>query len=390
MVPLTLAVFITTGELREQVQQSLNDDQIRIVVTENDHFHWAQFLERIERVGADAVLLDIAQLTDSLEENIRSIKTIVPAAVVIALSNNSDGKLVMRAIRAGAAEFVCPPIAANLLIALERSSEEKLRIRNALREPGKIYGFVSAKGGSGATSIACHLAVELGRMSALKQQEVLLADLDLEGGMISFLMKSQSGYTVADALENVHRLDHRYWKGLVTNGRPGLEIITAPETFFDNSRPIGVQHIGNILDFARNHYAITIADLGRGTSPLFTQALSGLDELYMVTLFDLPALHRAKKMIAAALHMGYPKDRLRLIVNRVLSRTDVMPKELEKTFDIPVFASFPNDQAVLFDSYCEGKLAPPQSPFGKQISVVARKMTGAQETKRKFAFFGQG
>jgi hypothetical protein len=44
----------------------------------------------------------------------------------------------------------------------------------------------------------------------------------------------------------------------------------------------------------------------------------------------------------------------------------------------------------LFDSYCEGKLAPPQSPFGKQISVVARKMTGAQETKRKFAFFGQG
>jgi len=145
MVPLTLAVFITTGELREQVQQSLNDDQIRIVVTENDHFHWAQFLERIERVGADAVLLDIAQLTDSLEENIRSIKTIVPAAVVIALSNNSDGKLVMRAIRAGAAEFVCPPIAANLLIALERSSEEKLRIRNALREPGKIYGFVSAK-----------------------------------------------------------------------------------------------------------------------------------------------------------------------------------------------------------------------------------------------------
>ena len=81
MVPLTLAVFITTGELREQVQQSLNDDQIRIVVTENDHFHWAQFLERIERVGADAVLLDIAQLTDSLEENIRSIKTIVPAAV---------------------------------------------------------------------------------------------------------------------------------------------------------------------------------------------------------------------------------------------------------------------------------------------------------------------
>ena len=110
----------------------------------------------------------------------------------------------------------------------------------------------------------------------------------------------------------------------------------------------------------------------------------------MVTLFDLPALHRAKKMIAAALQMGYPKDRLRLIVNRVLSRTDVMPKELEKTFDIPVFASFPNDQAVLFDSYCEGKLAPPQSPFGKQISVVARKMTGAQETKRKFAFFGQG
>ena len=57
---------------------------------------------------------------------------------------------------------------------------------------------------------------------------MLLADLDVSAGMVAFLMKSVSPYSVADALNNVDRLDSSYWKALVSNGIPGLEVISAP------------------------------------------------------------------------------------------------------------------------------------------------------------------
>jgi pilus assembly protein CpaE len=388
MLPLSVATFLTTAGLRDQVQAALIEESLRTTAEEADESRWPLFLEKVERSRPDAVLLDIYKVSGTPEERIRALRRVAPDAMVIAISNTSDGEEVLRAIRAGADEYVYPPVGPNLKVALERGTKERSRVRNTQREPGKVFGVVAAKGGSGATTIACHLAVELGKLVAAREQHVLLADLDLDAGMIGFLMKSNSGYTVADALENVHRLDDSYWKGLITNGRPGLEVITAPESSFESTRPTALREVNNIIEFVRYQYPWTIVDLGRGISPMLGEALKALDEIYLVTHFDLPALHRAKQILASAVKAGYPKHRLRLVINRVSSRTELMPQELEKTFDLPVFASFPEDSAVLFDSYCDGTMASPQSPFGRKVAHVARKIAGVPEVKRKFSLFG--
>ena len=43
---------------------------------------------------------------------------------------------------------------------------------------------------------------------------VLLADFDLNGGMIEFLLKCKSQYSVIQAMQNSHRLDENFWKAL--------------------------------------------------------------------------------------------------------------------------------------------------------------------------------
>ena len=119
-------------------------------------------------------------------------------------------------------------------------------------------GFLSAKGGCGATTIACHTAAELGR----QDKHVLLADLDLDAGMIRFLMKTKSPYSVLDALNNLHRLDASYWNALISNGMPGLEIIAAPQALASKQQP-NQEQMQNMLTFCRGQYDFSIVDLGR-------------------------------------------------------------------------------------------------------------------------------
>ena len=63
---------------------------------------------------------------------------------------------------------------------------------------------------------------------AARNQKVLLADLDLDAGMVGFITKTKSVYSILDAVNNLHRLDIHYWKALVSNGIPGVEIVSSP------------------------------------------------------------------------------------------------------------------------------------------------------------------
>ena len=154
---------------------------------------------------------------------------------------------------------------------------------------GKAFGFLSAKGGCGATTLVCHVAQELGRQN----QKVLLADLDLDAGMVAFITKTKSVYSILDAVNNLHRLDISYWKALVSNGIPGVEIVSSPLALASKQQPKDDQ-IRHVLAFARPHYDWTVVDLGRSLSRIAMAALEEIDETCLVTTLEVPALHQCQ------------------------------------------------------------------------------------------------
>ncbi len=182
------------------------------------------FLEKIQRLGADVVFLDMSTIMENLPELARQIKTVPGAPEIIAIHPGSDPKTILHAVRSGAREYLYPPLSPTLEQALERIAEERQQKQETSRPGGRTLGFVSAKGGCGATTLACHTALELHRQTG---HETLLMDLDLSAGLIRLLMKSKSRYSIVDALHNVNRLDASYWKALVSNGIKGFEVITA-------------------------------------------------------------------------------------------------------------------------------------------------------------------
>ena len=117
--------------------------------------------------------------------------------------------------------------------------------------------------------------------------------MDFDSGMVHFLMKTKSTYSVQDAFNNLHRLDMSFWKAIVSNGTPRLEIISAPSPVCLRQQPRPEQ-LQQVLRFVRQNYDWSIVDLGRNLSFLGMSVLDEIDETCLITTLDVPALHQAK------------------------------------------------------------------------------------------------
>jgi pilus assembly protein CpaE len=382
--PVTAGIVIETKALWDELQAALQDLPVRVLIEQSEIGEWSSFLEKIERMRPEVVFLDVTQLREPLDQSIRRIKSTGASPAVFALNKAADSETILGALRAGAVEYLYPPFAEALRAGLERMGAERKKATQSVRRGGNIIGFLSAKGGCGATTVACHTAIELPHQTKSK---VLLADLDFDSGMIGFLLKSKSPYTIIDAARNTQRLDENYWKALVSNGFAGLEVITAPVP--PVTKVMAPENLKFVLSFLRTQYDWVVIDLGRSLNILSASALEDIDQLFLVTTLEVPALHQTKQLVQKLLDSGYPATRLRLLLNRAPKSYDVTMQELETMLGVPVYSAIPNDYSSLNESYSEGKMLGPGTHLGKHFARLAMKIAGVEtQAKKKFSLFG--
>jgi pilus assembly protein CpaE len=388
MYPLTIGLAIENRELWDQAQATLGALPFRVIVEHQDVGDVSNFLDRLERMRPDVVLIDISGWKEPLEGLVSSVRQAAGDPMIIALNTNAESESILLSMRAGVNEYLYPPLQETLRRALEkRSVERSRRTSGGAKGSGKAVGFLSAKGGCGATTLVCHVAAELGRLN----HRVLLTDLDLDAGMVGFITKTKSMYSVLDAVNNLHRLDINFWKALVSNGIPGVEIISSPIALAAKQPPREDQ-VRQVLAFARPHYDWTLVDLGRSLTRMGMSALEEIDEACVVTTLEVPALHQCKQIIQTLLDGGYGKTKIKLVLNRSPKRLDIAPGELEKMLGLPIFYMIPNDYPELYETYAEGRMLNRTSDLGKQIAKFAAKLANVEEdksingTKKRFLF----
>lgn len=384
MYPIAVGIVVENKRIWDELSRTIQDLSIRTVFELTDlPSGWPDFLDRLERLRPDVVLLEVTNLREPLESVVARIRSTSAQPAVFALQTQADSEAILAALRAGASEYLFPPLADSLRAALERVGKSREKLHHGRGQAGKTIGLVSAKGGCGATTIACHLAVELPRLTNSK---VLLADLDMQAGLVGFLIKSKSPYSIAEAANNLQRLDPSYWRALISNGIPDLEIITAPAA--PASKQVSPQQLKQVVAFTKTQYPWTVLDLGRNLSAGTLGLLDLVDETYLVATHEVPALHHAKHMIQLLLEAGYSRSNLRLVLNRAPKHADVTPGELEAMLGLPIFATLSNDYNGLQEAFAAGRLMDASSNFGRSLSRLASKIAGVAETKKKFSIFG--
>jgi pilus assembly protein CpaE len=377
--PFTTGLVVKNRKLREEALSALQAMPSRLVQDQEQVGEIPSFVRSVEQLGPNVLIIDITGLKDTLESLAKALKESAASPLLIAVHETADPELILCAMRAGFNEYLYSPLSDTLRAALETLLSDQRKSKEATGRSGRTVGIVSAKGGCGATTIACHVACELRRQS---QYEVLLADFDLYSGMVHFLMKTKSTYSIDDAFNNLHRLDASYWKALISNGTPRLEIITAPDPATLRVMPSPEQVI-KVLSFIRTQYDWSFIDLGRNMNFLGLSILDEIDETFLVTTLEIPALHRAKQILQKLTDSGYGRNRLRLVLNKLPQRQDITPVEIEKMLGWPVYALLSDDSEALYESYSEGKLLPQSAKLSRQVAQFARKIAGIAEPKEE-------
>ena len=383
MYPLTAGIVIETKALWDELQSSLQDCPVRILLEQSEIGDLSTLIDRVERMRPDVIFLDMSGLREPLDQVIRKLRSTGSTPAVLVLNASTEPSSILEAMRSGAAEYLYPPMREHLHTALERIGNERKHAGQSTRRGGHIVGFISSKGGCGATTIACHTAIELPNQT---KKRVLLADLDLDSGLVGFLLKTTAKYNITDAVRNTQRLDENYWKALVSNGIAGLEVVTAPSC--PSPYSFKAEQLRLVLSFMRTQYDWIVLDLGRGLGPHPIAALDEVDDLFLITTLEVPALHQAKVMIEKLLDLGHNRNRLHLVLNRAPKRYDVTLQELERMLGLPVYAVIPNDYLSLNESYAEGKMLASGSNLHKHFTNLAMKISGATPVKKKFSLFG--
>jgi len=377
---VSAAIAVPEPKLRRQLVESLRKLGMPLLEENCDTDRLDYLVASVERLRPDILFLGLPGLPSDSALAVARIANLSPAPRVVAVNESAEAETILKVMRAGAAEFVYPPLISPAFEdALRRVVADCGRDDPEERSTGSVIGFVSAKGGCGATTLACHAASHLRRAT---KKEVLLADFDLASGIASIIMQTTARYTLDDALNNLHRMDLKLWKGLVAPSPSGVDVLPAPLDLTSPATPIS-RKLPPLLRFWRMHYELTILDLGHGITQPLLDVLDSIDTLVLVTTNEVLALKQAQQMIRALATRNFGANRLKLVVNRMPKRTQIQLPELEKVMGHAIYADIPNDYQRLNDAYTEPRLVDADSDLGVTIGEFASKLAGIAATEHK-------
>ncbi len=365
---VTVLLIEDSPEYAELVRRWLSpQDDMEFVVHRADSLRAG--LSRFKMGRIDAILLDLGLPDSQGMETFSTAKMHAGGIPILVLSGSDTESAALQTIQQGTEDYYIMKSTCDDVLLVKAMRHAVGRATqcaggNSVADLGAVIGVMGSKGGVGVTTFACNLALELRRRTG---QRALLADLDVNAGLVSFLMRTTAEHTIPDVLANVHHPDHSYWSDIVTDGPEGVDIMPSPNLLGVDAADIG--KIQEVLGTIRMFYRWTVLDLGRVAS-LSLSFLDKVRALYLVTTVNVPALHEAKRTIGVLLRAGLHPERLRLIVNQVdpARTTD----DLDGLFGIPVHARLPCAGQELDDACSRGQVLNANSDYRVQVEEVAR------------------
>jgi pilus assembly protein CpaE len=271
-----------------------------------------------------------------------------PFRSVILLRRRLESSLLADAMRHGVREVVDVRDLAGLHDAVARGHALAQTLREGVPasgdnapQRGSVVTVFSAKGGCGKTTLSTNIA----SMLAASGTSVCLVDLDLAFGDASIALQLQPEHTIADAAAMGGNLDADGLLGLLATHSSGLRVLAAPSTpaSADSVKP---EVITLLLELLAGEFDYVVVDTPPAFDDTTLAALDLTDRLIALTTLDVPAIKNLKLSIDTLHMIGFPDDRIRVVLNRADASVGISARDVEAAVKLPIVARVPASQDV--------------------------------------------
>ncbi|PYU95636.1 MAG: hypothetical protein DMG26_04450 [Acidobacteria bacterium] len=340
---LSLVTICLDQECSSQLKHFIDSTsliQLRAELTqylegEND----TSLADQLKDLRPDICLIDFDPSREQATRTAERVHEDFAETAIFATSANSQPELIIKAMRCGCSEYLVKPLDLDQLVeALARVGGRKEKDKRE-QATGQLLALLGAKGGSGVTTLAIHLAAILAQ---LHQRKTLLVDLHSDLGDASlYLGLKKHAYHFFDLADNTHRLDSELLQGFLAHHPSGLEVLTAPEGF-DVPRHVSGEDIAHTLSFLRGRYEYVVVDCHPGLDDQNVAVIDQADQLYLVAQPEIPALRNVARYIDQLSRFQYPPDKIRVVINRHSKKSPINDAQIEKAIRKSIHWRVPN------------------------------------------------
>jgi pilus assembly protein CpaE len=395
-------------DTRDQLEKLLFFEKDIEVVAKASNGREAIALARQHR--PQVILMDINMPDMDGIAATEAILTQDPTIQVIIMSVQGETDYIRRAMLAGAREFLIKPISADDLY---RSIRHVARL--AATRPvvpvmgmsgqtasgpsgvdGEIFAVFSPKGGVGVSSIAANLAV------AIRQQtnkKVALVDGNVLFGDLSVLLNLRPDKTILDLASRIEGLDRDLLNDVMATHPTQIRVLLAPP---DPQRGelVTADQIRTILEALRQEFHYVIVDTPASFQDRSLAALDLAQRVITLMTLEMHCIRNVKLFLEVADLLGYPADKVMLVLNKATNRTGIRAEDVEKHLQRKLALQIGDAAQEMTLAINQGTpliLAKPNHHVSKDIMNLARELvaksnkeaaTSKEATKSRNLFSG--
>jgi pilus assembly protein CpaE len=316
------------------------------------------FLEVIQQSSPDVVVIALDADQAKAIQLISQLHNDYPDLPILAVSGKGDGQSILQALRSGAKEFLTQPVVLeDLLTALQRlcrgrggSDGNGAGNGFARSSDSLVLAVLGSRGGVGCTSLAVNLGCTLAQDPA---NAVALIDLDLALGDADVALDLMPDYTLADVALNIDRLDMQFLRRSLSRHATGLSLLPHPVQMEDINL-IRDEHLQRLIGLLRASYTHLLLDLSKSFAATDVTALRMADIILLVAQLELSSLRNVVRTLMSLGNDPALSDKVRVVLNRVGSDSDISLKKAEETIGKPIFWQIPNDSKPMVESHNAG------------------------------------
>lgn len=290
---------------------------------------------------------------------------------ILVVGPTVDSRLVLRALRAGAADFVDEKDAeGDLATALHR-------LRGAgdrQSEPARTIAVLAPSGGCGASTLAVNIAT----VYAGHSKTALLVDLKLHNGDLSALLDVRPTHNLAELCQTVGQMDRSMFERSLAKHSSGVHLLAPPRTYPD-AQFVSADGVRQVLNLARTAFPYVVIDADNTFAPEQVQALRQSDLVVVVLRLDFASLRNTKRALDYMELLGIGRDKVRVVVNRFGQAREVPAGKAEESLGVKISHYVPEDSKTVNRANNNGVPVVQESPsarVAKSLMSLAASVNG--------------
>lgn len=365
-------VILSTGldSLRELRDALTADGRARLLAAGDDI---EQLEEQVRALRPHAVVVSLGAQAEAALKFVERLSADSPQTVVICASRDASPDLILRSMRSGAREFLrLPLIPEEFRTVLARVAEVCAGQPEAPKKRGRVVAVFSSKGGCGTTFIASNVAATL-------DAPTVLVDLNLHAGDLGLFLGVEPKFSIADVVEHRERVDDSLLKSFLVPHSAKLSLLAAPREA-DSADDIEPEHVFQVLEILRERFDYVVIDPQHTFDAITLAALDQADDILLVLTLDIPAIRSTQRALKIFDRLGYPRHKIRIVVNRFSRQIDLDLRQVERFLGERVMGYVQSDYRTAVNSINLGKPlveSEPNSKIAAELRQITAAVTGA-------------